>query len=256
MMRPARTSRLGRVVDVGSRMPGVALLVTVLAFNVTARARSRTAGRGAVGARAAARASRDLSITLGTRRGAVAGVEQRRPPARAGREARARRRERRRQDVVARPIDGLYRRPAIRRAAAVRRPRLARDGRGRQAAGIRGKGVGMIFQAPKASLNPLAEGGRPDRATRRATRRPRERRRTPLELIAPSGSRTRRRGRRLPARAVGRDGAARDDRDRARLLAGLLIADEPTTGLDVTIQTQIFELLRDAAGAPEGWRSC
>ena len=46
-----------------------------------------------------------------------------------------------------------------------------------------------------------------------------------------------------------RHGPARHDRDGARLQPELLIADEPTTALDVTIQEQIFELLSSCSSA-------
>ena len=53
----------------------------------------------------------------------------------------------------------------------------------------------------------------------------------------------RRAARRVPAPAVRRPAPARDDRDGAACSPKLLIADEPTTALDVTIQAQILDLI-------------
>jgi len=123
---------------------------------------------------------------------------------------------------------------------------LARAGRARIEA-LRGSAIGMIFQEPMTALNPVITIGtqitetlvRHEQLSRRAAR---ERAR---ELLVRVG---------IP------DAAARLDEFPHQLSGGmrqrvmiaiaiacgpkLLIADEPTTALDVTIQAQILELLR------------
>ena len=105
----------------------------------------------------------------------------------------------------------------------------------------------MIFQEPMTSLNPVftvgdqivetirCTSGIGQQAAARPRARPAGRGRHPRARPA---------ARRVPAPALGRHAPAGDDRDRAGLQPALLLADEPTTALDVTIQAQILELLR------------
>jgi oligopeptide/dipeptide ABC transporter ATP-binding protein len=113
---------------------------------------------------------------------------------------------------------------------------------------IRGKRISMIFQEPMSSLNPVFSCGeqivetliKHERIDRRAARR------RAIEILALVG---------IPAAAERIDeyphqmsGGMRQRVMIAMALAcrpSLLIADEPTTALDVTIQAQILELLKD-----------
>jgi ABC-type dipeptide/oligopeptide/nickel transport system ATPase component len=132
--------------------------------------------------------------------------------------------------------------------------RIALDGQNvldmpeRQLQHVRGSHAAMIFQSPRTSLNPLMKIG--DQVSRIYVRR----------------QNLSRRDAQVAAREMlGRVGIAGPDRVAksyphqlsggmaqrvmiAMMLAcgpSLLIADEPTTGLDVTIQAQIFELIQE-----------
>lgn len=113
---------------------------------------------------------------------------------------------------------------------------------------IRGKEIGMIFQNPMTSLNPalpigdqIAEGieGREEMSAKEATNRTLEL----LELVGLPRS-----AQRLGDYPHEFSGGMRQRIVIAVALSGdpdLIIADEPTTALDVTVQAQILELMRD-----------
>jgi peptide/nickel transport system ATP-binding protein len=126
------------------------------------------------------------------------------------------------------------------------------DGRDIRTAGAasprdyRGTQIGMIFQAPKASLNPLVKAGHQIARVVRlhqgvSKARAHER---AVELMRSVGiNDADRRYHAYPHQLSG--GMAQRVMIAMALSSqpSLLIADEPTTGLDVTIQEQIFELL-------------
>lgn len=114
--------------------------------------------------------------------------------------------------------------------------------------GVRGGQIGMIFQEPMTSLNPvLTVGQQVDEALRRHTglRGP-ERRRRAVDLLR--AVRLPDPERRLEEYPFQLSGGMKQRAMIATALAGaprLLIADEPTTALDVTVQAQVLTLLRD-----------
>ena len=112
--------------------------------------------------------------------------------------------------------------------------------------GVRGRDIGMVFQEPMSSLNPVFPIGRQiaePLITHRGKSREAARRRA-IELLDITG--IDRPGERVDAFPHTLSGGQRQRAMLAMAIAcepRLLIADEPTTALDVTIQAQILELL-------------
>jgi oligopeptide/dipeptide ABC transporter ATP-binding protein len=113
---------------------------------------------------------------------------------------------------------------------------------------LRGSEIAMIFQEPMNSLNPLHTLGRQimENLLRHQNMSRRQARKRAIELMALTGISTpERRMKQYPFQLSG--GMCQRVMIAMALACGpqLLIADEPTTALDVTVQAQILELMRE-----------
>ena len=116
---------------------------------------------------------------------------------------------------------------------------------------LRGNDLAMIFQEPVSSLNPLVPVGAQvaESLIVHGKAKPQAAMRQAIEMLRRVGiPEPERRATQLPTEFSG--GMCQRVMIAAALISRprLLIADEPTTALDVTIQAQILELMRELAG--------
>lgn len=154
--------------------------------------------------------------------------------------------------VTALAIMGLSRKPAHANSGKIWfQEEDLRTKTERELCRIRGHSMSMIFQSPRSSLNPLMRvGDQIERVFRvQQGMGHREARERALEMLRQVGIPE-------PARHMGSYPHQLSGGMCQRVLVAmmvaceprLLIADEPTTGLDVTVQAQIFELIKQVQG--------
>ena len=242
--------------------PGIAITLAVTSFNFLGDGlRDALDPRLDAAMSARARGARTCRVRFRTDDGVVPAVNGVSFTVRRRRDAGAGRRIRLGQERD-QPRDHAPARRATARDARwqAARSRDGGDTRSARAAGERrcarsaATAIAMIFQEPMTSLNPvLTVGEQIAEADRYASR---DGPRAPRSTRAARAARPRRHprcaaaARELSAPALRRHAPARHDRHGAAPAnPSVLIADEPTTALDVTVQAQILELLQRAAGA-------
>ena len=196
---------------------------------------------------------KDLNVSFSTEEGIVRAVDEVSFELRAGEVLAVVGESGSGKSVTAMTLMGLTRSPNARFAGSAR----LRDldliaATGEQLRAVRGEEIAMIFQDPMTSLNPVSPDRQADRrADPGAPRGLRRRGPRPGRRACSSASASRARRERFDAYPHEFSGGMRQRVMIALALScdpAVLIADEPTTALDVTIQAQILQLFKDMRG--------